>query len=152
MKKVLIGLLIVVLVPVVALVVIGRVFFPDNIAESAPDGGEKGIRTLYLKEDRERVADISRRILKEMRTEVWGGEWRIVSEESNEKVTRFRVEVPVVFFTDDLVVTIREDEGKTIVDARSSSRVGKSDFGENARHIRQYFALLESATGGRPMK
>jgi uncharacterized protein (DUF1499 family) len=48
--------------------------------------------------------------------------------------------------TDDIVVRIRpEGTSGTRVDIRSKSRVGESDFGENARRIRAFRDKLKSA-------
>lgn len=42
-------------------------------------------------------------------------------------------------FRDDVVIRIRSDEdGTTVVDVRSKSRVGRSDVGTNARRIREF--------------
>jgi uncharacterized protein (DUF1499 family) len=50
-------------------------------------------------------------------------------------------------FKDDVVVRIAGDAGGTKVDARSKSRVGRSDFGVNARRIRAFLARLRAAVG-----
>jgi hypothetical protein len=45
-------------------------------------------------------------------------------------------------FKDDIVVRITPIDGKSRVDVRSVSRVGKSDVGKNAQRIRDYLAAL----------
>ena len=45
-------------------------------------------------------------------------------------------------FKDDIVVRITPMGGRTVVDVRSVSRVGRSDVGTNARRIRRYLAAL----------
>ena len=45
-------------------------------------------------------------------------------------------------FKDDIVVRLTPIGGRTVVDVRSVSRVGKSDVGTNARRIREYLAAL----------
>lgn len=46
-------------------------------------------------------------------------------------------------FKDDVVVRLRDrPEGGTRVDVRSKSRIGRNDFGTNARRIRTYLADL----------
>lgn len=45
-------------------------------------------------------------------------------------------------FKDDIVVRITSVDGKSRVDVRSVSRVGKSDIGKNAQRIRAYLAAL----------
>jgi uncharacterized protein (DUF1499 family) len=50
-------------------------------------------------------------------------------------------------FKDNLVVRIADDAGGTIVDVRSKSRVGRNDFGMNAKRIRAFQAKLQAAAG-----
>lgn len=46
-------------------------------------------------------------------------------------------------FKDDVVIRIRQENGQTVVDARSVSRVGVSDVGKNAERLRRFFERLE---------
>ena len=48
-------------------------------------------------------------------------------------------------FKDDVVVRIAGDAGVTKVDVRSKSRVGRNDFGMNAKRIRAFLAKLKAA-------
>jgi uncharacterized protein (DUF1499 family) len=50
-------------------------------------------------------------------------------------------------FKDDVVVRIRAGAGGTTVDARSKSRVGRHDFGVNAKRVRAFLAKLKAALG-----
>ena len=45
-------------------------------------------------------------------------------------------------FKDDIVIRIRPDGNGAVLDARSVSRVGRSDAGKNAARLRNYFAQL----------
>lgn len=45
-------------------------------------------------------------------------------------------------FKDDVVIEITTDTRDTILNARSTSRVGRSDVGKNAARLREFFALL----------
>lgn len=49
----------------------------------------------------------------------------------------------VLRFKDDVTVRIRRRDDLTEVSVRSRSRVGKADFGQNARNIRAFQAELE---------
>jgi len=51
-------------------------------------------------------------------------------------------------FIDDIVVRITPSASGSRVDLRSSSRVGRSDFGVNAARIEIYLSALRAATGG----
>jgi uncharacterized protein (DUF1499 family) len=45
-------------------------------------------------------------------------------------------------FKDDVVIEITNAQGDTILHARSTSRVGRSDVGKNAARLREFFLLL----------
>lgn len=45
-------------------------------------------------------------------------------------------------FKDDIVIEIKTDRINTILQARSTSRVGRSDVGKNAARLREFFLLL----------
>jgi uncharacterized protein (DUF1499 family) len=45
-------------------------------------------------------------------------------------------------FKDDIVVVVRASNGKAVLNARSVSRVGRSDVGKNAERLREFFTLL----------
>jgi uncharacterized protein (DUF1499 family) len=45
-------------------------------------------------------------------------------------------------FKDDIVIRIRPDGNGAVLDARSVSRVGRSDVGKNAARLRSFFAAL----------
>jgi len=47
-------------------------------------------------------------------------------------------------FEDDVTVRIRGEAGRTRVSVRSRSRVGKWDFGQNARNVRELLAALDA--------
>jgi uncharacterized protein (DUF1499 family) len=51
-------------------------------------------------------------------------------------------------FTDDIVIRIAASGSGSRVDIRSSSRLGRSDFGVNAARVRAYLARLHEAAGG----
>jgi uncharacterized protein (DUF1499 family) len=51
-------------------------------------------------------------------------------------------------FTDDIVIRITPSGSGSRVDVRSSSRLGRSDFGVNAARVRAYLVKLHEATGG----
>jgi uncharacterized protein (DUF1499 family) len=49
-------------------------------------------------------------------------------------------------FTDDIVVRVTPAGAGSLIDVRSSSRYGRSDFGVNAARIRAYLTALRAAT------
>src|SRR5262249_6734794 len=51
-------------------------------------------------------------------------------------------------FTDDIVIRVTPAGSGSRVDLRSSSRVGRSDFGANAARIDRYLQALRAAASG----
>jgi len=142
MKKILIGLVVLLVLFAAAILIIGRTFYPDNIAETSEDGGNKLLKTRFYESDSDTVLKVVKDVIPRLST--YGSAWKIVDSED----LKIKAEIPVVVFTDDLEVTIAEaDDGKTRVDVRSQSRVGKSDFGENARHVRKLLTALDEKLG-----
>ena len=109
-----------------------------NRAGTSPDSADASLRTRFyaLPPDQVRLQVLA--AVPKLST--YGQAWRVV-EASNPKVVR--CEVPVLVFTDDLVITIEPHAGGSRLDVTSSSRVGKGDMGENARHIRQLLSALD---------
>jgi uncharacterized protein (DUF1499 family) len=50
-------------------------------------------------------------------------------------------------FTDDIVVRVSAEDGGSRIDIRSKSRIGRGDFGTNARRVRAYLAAVKSEIG-----
>jgi uncharacterized protein (DUF1499 family) len=48
-------------------------------------------------------------------------------------------------FRDDVVVRVTPHGAGSRIDARSKSRIGRSDFGANAKRIREFFRKLDAA-------
>ena len=53
----------------------------------------------------------------------------------------------VLRFQDDVTISVRRAKGRTRVSVRSQSRVGKWDFGQNARNIRAFLEALDAQLG-----
>ncbi|MGI8884651.1 MAG: DUF1499 domain-containing protein [Pyrinomonadaceae bacterium] len=137
----LIYFVIVVVVLLTGIFILGR-FYPDNIAETAPDGGRKNLKTRIYQTDPATAVKTVKEIIPTLSS--YGGNWKIVGEsESAEKGKIIKAEIQVVVFTDDLEVYLKETEKGVSIDAKSNSRVGKSDLGENARHINQLLKALD---------
>jgi uncharacterized protein (DUF1499 family) len=148
MKKKALIILAVLLVPVICLLVVARVFYPDNVAETSPDGGPKHLVTRYYRSDPDTAERVVRETIPTLST--WGGNWKLVdpgTREGNQIV--IKAEVPVVVFTDDLAVTISYAGETARVNIRSASRVGKSDFGENRRHVAKLLDALDKRLASR---
>jgi uncharacterized protein (DUF1499 family) len=51
-------------------------------------------------------------------------------------------------FTDDIVIRVTATDGGSRIDLRSSSRLGRNDFGVNAARVRAYLAALRASAAG----
>lgn len=125
-----------------------RMLNPTNIAETAPDHQETALQTrrYTLKGDLKQMRRKVEEIIPTVSTSIWGGKWKLAAPRENdsaENLEIIRAEIPVVFFTDDLLVELKREAGETVVNARSNSRVGKSDLGENRRHLLQLLEALD---------
>ena len=72
-------------------------------------------------------------------------DWEIVGQDPQQGRIEATATTFWFGFKDDIVVRIAEVNGKTRVDVRSVSRVGKSDIGKNAARIRSYLGALAQA-------
>lgn len=151
-KKIVLGLIILSVLVAVYL----SVRTPGNVAETTQTSTDILLRTRkYLIPDG--MASAKKKIEETItKQSTYGRFWRLSNHNNNPKVTNgfkdneteiiIRAEVPVLIFTDDLQVRLRkgEIENEIIVDAKSASRIGKSDLGENRRHIIQLLSVLDT--------
>lgn len=70
--------------------------------------------------------------------------WEVVHSDLNEGRIEATDTTFWFRFKDDVVIEITTDTRDTILNARSTSRVGRSDVGKNAARLREFFALLRS--------
>jgi uncharacterized protein (DUF1499 family) len=68
--------------------------------------------------------------------------WEIVSARPDQGVLEATDTTSWFGFKDDIVVRIHPAGGGSRIDVRSTSRVGKSDVGTNAKRIREFLARL----------
>lgn len=127
---------------------------PTNVAETGKTN--EALKTRYYKTDLQNFVAETKKIIPTLST--YGRNWKLVGggggggssmvfgkKESQHHSATIIVEVPVIFFVDDLEINaIKESEKDEInVNVRSASRVGNSDFGENRRHILQILEALD---------
>ena len=128
-------------VPVAALLIAGKTMNtnpPTNSAQTTPDEAPE-LRTRTYVQSVDEVVRAARQVAGEQAT--WLRAWRVTENADN----TIHVEVPVLFFTDDLTIRVDENAGQTRVNVASKSRVGQGDFGENRRHIAQFLRALDEA-------
>lgn len=113
--------------------------FTTNTAQTAPDNAE--LSTRFYDTSPAATAQKIRLLIPALRT--LGRAWKLRATNEANGTTTIHCEVLVLVFTDDLIVEVRAENGKTRVDVRSQSRVGQADLGENRRHIRQFLQHLD---------
>ncbi len=135
-------------------VVLSR-FPATNVAATRPDHDDPLLRTRHYAASLEQVHTHVQALIPALRT--YGQHWvlasgtKTVAPDGATTYVMFAV-VPVLCFSDDFVVTLHGDGNSVTVNARSASRVGKGDFGENRRHVIQFLAALDAAVLALPMR
>jgi uncharacterized protein (DUF1499 family) len=129
--------------------------FAEQQAKAYPD-----LRTLVLDRPVEEAFELVEEAVKRLR-------WRVIAEEPPMPPTPARPAEPgiveateptlIVGFPDDIVIRIAGGPTRSRIDARSASRYGSTDFGENAARLRRLMAeiraradvTLSTVAGGR---
>ena len=75
--------------------------------------------------------------------------WTLVSSRPEQGGIQAEVTTRLFRFVDDVTIHCVEQNGITAVTVRSASRVGRGDFGQNARNIRAFFDALDRQLGDR---
>ena len=114
---------------------------PTNVAETSETS--EILPTRHYKTDLQNFVAETEKIIPTIST--YGQSWRVMESKTENNSATIKVEVPVLFFTDDLEIKANPDKEKNeiTVNLRSASRVGKSDLGENQRHILQFLNALD---------
>jgi len=116
---------------------------PTNRAFTSPTPTDPSLKTRYYRPDLGQVSMEAAQVLVSLKT--YGRAWRLVTRGTTleDGAMILKAEVPVIVFTDDLMVTMAREGTLTKVDVTSASRIGKGDFGENRRHILQFLHALD---------
>lgn len=69
--------------------------------------------------------------------------WSLVSHRPETGEIRAEARTLVFRFVDDVLIRVTGQDGAAVVTVRSASRVGRGDFGQNARNIRAFFEELD---------
>ncbi|MGI8640696.1 MAG: DUF1499 domain-containing protein [Pyrinomonadaceae bacterium] len=133
---------------------------PGNAAETSNDGKDESLQTRRYRVDFKTFVEETEKLIPTLTT--YGQSWKLIGSggggggtvggnESQNHSATFIIEVPVAFFTDDLEINANKVAGKDelTVNVRSSSRLGKSDLGENRRHVLQILEALDTKFAGK---
>jgi uncharacterized protein (DUF1499 family) len=76
--------------------------------------------------------------------------WRVEAVESGAGILRATRRTRLWRFVDDVTVRVEATAPGSRLHARSQSRVGKGDFGQNRRNLQELFNALRALTSTRP--
>ncbi len=110
-----------------------------NREASRPDHRSAELRTRYLALDRR---DAWRHV--QACIEQFDRQWQMLEETVASGQIHLTRKVLLRWFTSDVSVTLwQADEKRVAVDVSSASRIGRMDFGQNARNVRDFYRSLE---------
>src|SRR5690349_3251309 len=69
--------------------------------------------------------------------------WLLVGYDEKQGVIQVEARTTLWRFVDDVLIRVVDRSGATVVEVRSASRVGRGDFGQNARRIRGFLQELD---------
>ena len=139
-KKIIIGVLGAAALLAVVLT-ITRTMYPNNVAETSETNENAEMKTRRYETDLQTANEAVKQIIPTLSS--WGLKWKLGESKIENDSAIIKAEVPVVIFTDDLEVKLEQINDEVIVNVYSASRIGKSDFGENARHIKKLLKALD---------
>lgn len=102
-----------------------------NQAETSPDHSDSSLRTRTYSIAYDSFFTILSEVIKEL------PRWKILSLDLSSGEVLATRESRVFHFVDDVrILVVKKEEQELSVNIRSASRIGKGDFGQNARNIR----------------
>lgn len=69
--------------------------------------------------------------------------WSLVAYRPETGEIRAEARTRLFRFVDDVLIRVEAQNGEVVVQVRSASRIGKGDFGQNARNIRALFDEID---------
>jgi uncharacterized protein (DUF1499 family) len=76
--------------------------------------------------------------------------WTLVVYDEKQGDIQAEAQTALWRFVDDVRIRVVSRDGKTVVEVRSASRVGRGDFGQNARRIRGFLKELDRQVAAVP--
>lgn len=120
-----------------------RVWPMINVVETGRTPEYPDIQPRRYQDSKDRVYDAALRAADRM------PRWMLASYDARQGEIRAEAVSRLFQFVDDVQIHVEAKDGTTVVNVRSASRVGRGDFGQNARNIRRFFDELDRQLGGR---
>lgn len=109
-----------------------------NIAETSPTAEDPHLRTRFYPLSHETVWNSVQQV-----AALQPG-WTVTKRDPVEGTLEAEARTRLLKFVDDVTIRVRPASGERVsVDLLSRSRVGKGDFGANARRIRRFLEALD---------
>ena len=108
-----------------------------NIVETGKTPEYPDIQSRMYHASREQTFDAVRRAVQGL------PRWNLVADDPGSGEVKAEATSRVFRFVDDVRIRVSNREDVAVVDARSASRIGRGDFGQNARNIRTLFRALD---------
>lgn len=141
-RKILTGLAIVIGVLITTMLITASIWPVINTVETGKTREYPDILPRYYTTDVQRVFDESKGSVEALER------WKVVKADISTKTITATSTTKVMGFVDDVTIQIKPaTEFVVQVDVKSASRVGKGDFGQNARNIRLFFKELDRRLG-----
>lgn len=116
-----------------------------NVAETSPNAEDPRLKTRHYALSKETVWTAVQQLAGSQQG------WTVVQADPAEGVLKAQSRTRLLKFVDDVTIRVRPASGQRIsVDLHSRSRVGKADFGTNARRIGRFLTALDEALSPKP--
>ena len=113
-----------------------------NVVETGKTAEYPDLLPQYYTADPQRVYDESAASVGELER------WQVVKKDASRRVIEAEAKTRMMGFVDDVTIRVEPvTEFVVSVQVRSASRVGKGDFGQNARNIRKFQTELDERLG-----
>jgi uncharacterized protein (DUF1499 family) len=110
-----------------------------NVAETSPNHEDPRLRTRLYALSKETVWNSIHQIATLQRG------WTVIKLDPAEGTLQAEARTRLLKFVDDVTIRVRPADGQRVsVDVHSRSRVGKGDFGANAKRIGLFLQALDS--------
>lgn len=141
-RRILISAAVLVGLIVTGLLVAASIWPVINEVETGATPEYPEVQPQYYTTEPRRVFDESTAAVEELE------QWTVVSSDPAQWRIEAERQTQIWGFVDDVTITIEPvTEFVTRVHVHSKSRVGKGDFGQNARNIEEFFAELDNRLG-----
>lgn len=115
-----------------------------NVAETTVEANDTNLRPINSTLSPQKLADATLAAVSTLRR------WSVVEKSELEPNTEMQPGIRLkllhstllMHFKDDVTVTILGTDGGSVLNARSQSRIGKGDLGQNPRNLRQLHAAV----------